>query len=112
MQNPIGNLPIEEIHDKIKQDFLSPSSSKQELAFKALLPSFNRFVKDTVKRGDYAHFRETFEQENGRKITNEDYILNLSDIFFDPFLPLDLNEPDKYQPLLLNFTKKYIKTYM
>ena len=112
MYNSNVMIPIEELHEKIRSDLLSGSENKIQIAIKALLPAFNRFVKDTIKRGDYAQFKKAFEAENNKEITNEDYILNLSDIFLEPFLPLDLNDLDKHKPLLLKFSKTFIKTYM
>lgn len=110
--NSKNMLSLDEMHDKIRKDIVSGNSLQQEEAIKSLLPAFSRFVKDTVKRGDFTEFKKNWELEKGKDVTNEDYIVNLADIFLEPFLPFDLSNPEKHVPFIERFAKKYIKYYM
>ena len=101
----------ENIEKDIRKDLLG-SAKKQEETIHKLLPLFNRFVKDNVKKGDFEIYKKIQQDEYQREINASDYIENLSDVFLEPILPLDLENPEKFNPIIKKLAKIYMENFM
>jgi len=101
----------EKIEKEIRKDLLG-NTKKQEETIHKLLPVFNRFVKDNVKRGDFENYKKIQKDEYNREVKSVEYIENLSELFLDPILPLDLDDPEKFKPVIKKLARLYMENFM
>jgi hypothetical protein len=101
-----------ELIDKQVRDDLISGGENENKALNALLIGFNKFVKDNVKRGDFDEFKDINKKDYGKDVGVDEYILNLAEIFLEPVLPLDINNPDRFNFLFGKLAVLYKKDYM
>ena len=90
----------------IREDFDKGVEMQKEIA-KRFLPPFNHFVKNSIDNGDFEKFTDINKTDN-KPINVNGYIHDLADIFFEPILPINLQEPQKYKILSKYLADFYI----
>jgi flagellar biosynthesis protein FliP len=99
------------MHKEIREDLLKDESS-QKKALERLIPLFNNFVRENVKTGDYDNYKRIQKEQYNKEVTPEGYITNLAEAYLEPILPLDLEDPFKYQPIIDKLAKLYMESFL
>ncbi|MFW9901097.1 MAG: hypothetical protein ACFFDY_07385 [Candidatus Thorarchaeota archaeon] len=104
------NINVLEMTEQIRKNILNSPQSRKE-TFLQLIPNFNRFFRDTIKTGDYDHFKKE-NPDLDTETLKKKYINDLASIFLENILPIDLENPDKYKDITDSFANLYIKMFI